>query len=78
MADRDSRHGQDSDEILNLPIGRDEIASCEDDHSDESDEGERHAELKFAEDFGDFDEEVGELGLFGGGAPGHVDFEHMC
>ncbi len=77
VAAGDSRHGQDSDEVFNLPVRRDERARGENNHAGDTDEGEGHAELELLEHFRDFDEEVGEFGFFGRGAPGHVDFEHV-
>ena len=77
MTNRNGRHGQNRHEILNLPIRRDEIARRKHDHARQTEHGEEHAELEFLEHFGHLDEEVGELGFFGGGAPGHVDLEHV-
>ena len=78
MTARHRRHGQDGHEILDLPIRRDERRGGQDDHADDPDKGEKHAELELLEHLGHFDEEVGELSFLGGGAPGHVDFEHVC
>ena len=77
MATGDGRHRQDSHEIFDLPVRRDERAASEDDHAGDTEQGEGHAELELLEHFGHFDEEIGELGFFGGGTPGHVDFEHV-
>ena len=70
-------HGQDGDEILDLPIGRNEGTGGEDDHADYAQDGKGHAELEALEDLGHFDEEVGEFHFFRGRTPGHVDFEHV-
>ena len=77
MTDGDGRHGEDGDEIFDLPVRRDEFASRENDHAGDTEQGERHAKLEFLEHFGDFDEEVGEFSFLGGGAPCHIDLEHM-
>lgn len=77
MADSHSCHGQNGHEILDLPIGWDECAVRKDDHSDDTGQRERHAVFKLLQNFGDFDEEVGKLGFLGGGAPSHVNFEHV-
>ena len=77
MTRRNRRHGQDCHEILDLPIRRDEAARREQDHPNDAHAREEHAEFEFLEHFGNFDEEVGEFGFFGGSAPCHVDFEHV-
>lgn len=77
MAGHNRSHGQNSDEILNAPIRRHEIGRGEHDHADDADEGEQHAPFEVLQDFGHFDEKVGEFGFFGCGAPGHVDLEHV-
>jgi hypothetical protein len=77
MTRRHGGHGQNRDEILNLPVGRDEGTRGEDDHADDAEDGKGHAELEALEDFGNLDEEVGEFHFFRGGAPGHVDLEHV-
>lgn len=77
MTRRDSRHGQDGDEIANLPVRRDEVGRGEKDHADDADGGEEHAELELLENFWHLDEEVGEFGFLGRRAPRHVDLEHV-
>ena len=70
-------HGQDGDEILNLPVGWDEVAGGEDDHADYAKDGKGHAEFESLKDLRHLNKEVGEFHLFRSGAPGHVDFEHV-
>lgn len=77
MTDGDGGHGEDGDEIFDLPVRRDESALAENDHAGDAEQGEGHAEFEFLQHFGHFDEEVGELGFFGRGAPRHVNFEHV-
>ena len=78
MTSRDGGHGQYRDEILDHPIGRNDLGrSGEEDHTGNAEDGEEHAELELLEHLGDLNEEVGELGLLGGGTPRHVDFEHV-
>lgn len=77
MTDCHSCHGQDSDEIRDAPTVRNERGLGQDDHAGDTEERKGEAELEFLDDFGHFDEEVGEFGFFGRGAPGHIDFEHV-
>lgn len=77
MTSDDRSHGQDGNEILDLPIRGHEIGRSENDHADDADKREQHAPFEALQDFGDLDEEVGELGFFGRCAPGHVDLEHV-
>ncbi|KAL9028704.1 MAG: hypothetical protein Q9196_002973 [Gyalolechia fulgens] len=72
-----SRHRQNGDKILNLPIRTDEAACCKNDHADDADKSKEHAELELLKHFGHFDEEVGELGFLRSRTPRHVDFEHV-
>lgn len=77
MTRRDGGHGQNRDEILNLPVGWDEGTRGEDDHADDAKDGKGHAELEALENLGNLDEEVGEFHFFRGGAPGHIDLKHV-
>ena len=77
MTDANRRHGQNRDEVLDLPAVWDEAAASQNDHHDNAEEGSAHAELERLEHLGHFLEEVGRFGFFGGCAPGHVDFEHV-
>lgn len=77
MTRRDGRHGQDGDEITNLPVRWDEVCRGEEDHADDADQGEEHAELELLEHLGHLDEEVGEFGFLGRRPPRHVDLEHV-
>ena len=77
MTGRHRGHGQDSDEIRNLPVVRHERRLCEHDHAGDPDKSKGKAELELLDDFGHFDEEVGEFGFLGRGTPSHVDFEHV-
>ena len=77
MADGHSRHGQDSNEVVDLPVVRHEIRSGEHDHRDNAKQRKCHAEFEALEHFRHLNEEVRELGLLGRGTPGHIDFEHV-
>ena len=77
MTDRHRRHGQDGNEIRDLPAVRHEGCLGQDNHAGDTNKRKGKAEFELLNHFGHFDEEVGELGFLGRGAPGHVDFEHM-
>lgn len=77
MASGDGSHGQDGDEIGNLPRIRHKGRQSEHDHARDTHEREGEAELELLDDLGHLDEEVGEFGFLGRRAPGHVDFEHV-
>ena len=77
MTNGHGRQGEDSHEILDLPVVWYEGCCGEHDHAHDAEEGKGEAELELLDDFRDFDKEVGEFGFLGGGAPGHVDFEHV-
>ena len=70
-------HGQDGNEVLDLPVGRDETSRGKDDHAEYAQDGKGHAELEALEHLGHLDEEVGEFHFLRGGTPRHVDFEHV-
>ena len=78
MTARDRSHWQYGHEILDHPIRRNDLTRRrQEDHANDPDEGESDTELEFLEHLGHLDEEIGKLGFLGGGAPGHVDFEHV-
>ena len=78
MTARDRSHGQYGHEILDHPIRRNDLARRrQKDHTDDTDNRKSDTELEFLEHLGHLDEEIGKLGFLGGGAPGHVDFEHV-
>jgi hypothetical protein len=62
---------------MDSPVVRDEATLGHDNHSRDSDDGKAHAEPKVLENLGYFNEEIREFQLFGGGAPRHVDLEHV-
>ena len=71
------RHGQDSDEVLDPPVIRDERRNSQDDHGDDAEKRKRNGELEALEHLGHLDEEIRELGFLGRRAPRHVDLEHV-
>jgi len=77
MTGSDRCHGENGDEICDLPIVGNERCYCEDDHSGDADEGERHREFELLQHLGNFNEEVTELGFLGSGTPCHVNLEHV-
>ena len=79
MTSHHSRHGQDSDEIGNAPIVRDQTSrtSSQDNHADNADKRKRHAILEVLRNFRDLDEEVRVLDFLSRSAPGHVIAKHM-
>lgn len=78
MTGGDSRHGENGDEILDLPVVRHERSNSKDDHTGDADNREKHGELEFLQHLGDFDEEVGEFGFLCCGSPSHVNLEHVA
>lgn len=78
MTRRDRGHGQDSDEVCDPPGVRHPVCRGQQHHGDDHDDGEQQAILEAPQDLGDLDEKVGKLRLLARGAPGHVDFEHVC
>ena len=77
VADSDGCHGKDCHKVRNHPVLWDERARRKNYHTGNADNRKDHAELELLEHFRNFDEEVRELGFFGGGTPSHVDFEHV-
>jgi len=77
MAAPDRSHGQDGDKVLDLPAVRDERRSSQDDHAYNEEERDGEAVLEPLEHLGHLDEEVGEFGFLGRGAPLHVVLEHV-
>ncbi len=75
-----NQHSQrkDRDELVDVPTPRDELRSRHDDHNRNRQERQRNRVLERSRDFRDLDEEVRELDFLRGGAPGHVDAEHVA
>jgi hypothetical protein len=77
MAARHRGHGQDGDKIGDAP-GIGHIAGGgQHHHAGDAKEGKADRVLELLDHLGHLDEEVGELGLLAGGAPAHVDLEHV-
>lgn len=77
MAYSNRRHGQNSHKILDPPAIRHKVGRRKDNHTHNTNQRKRNAELEPLEHFRHFDEEVGEFGLLGGRTPSHVDLEHV-
>lgn len=70
--------GEDGDKLLDIPTPGDELPFGHDDHADDARERKQDGVLEGPGHLRDLDEEVGEGDLLGGGAPGHVDGEHVA
>jgi len=77
MTRPNNRHGEDRHEVRDPPPHRNEGPQGQNNHSRDSQEADCKAVLEALEHARHFDEEVGELGFFGGRAPLHVVFEHV-
>jgi hypothetical protein len=77
MTRRHCTHRQYRNEIVDLPAIRHKAALCQGDHTDDSEQSKEDAELEPLDDFRDLDEEVAEFCFLAGGAPRHVDLEHV-
>lgn len=77
MRDANGREWQNSDEVIDSPVPRNERANREDNHGDDSEHGETHGPFEGLENLRHFDKEVTEFRFLARSTPGHVDAEHV-
>lgn len=71
------RHGQNRDEIFDLPVRRNEGTRGKNNHANDTDQSECHTPFELGKDLGDLDKEIRKLGFLRSSTPCHVDFEHV-
>ena len=69
MTEGDCCHGENGNEIRDLPVVWHEGCDSEDDHAGNTDDREEHRELESFQHLGHFNEEVGELDFLRRSAP---------
>ena len=77
MSEDQTRHWNDGLQLVDVPAIRDEIPYRQDDHTGHENYAKGKAEPEPPQGPWHLDEEIGEFECLRGGAPGHVDLEHV-